>query len=268
MTESDDVAFRLSPRRKVEPKEAGAATLARGLLLLETFQQALRPMTHGELAELSGLTGPTVTRLASALETLGYLRRRSDRRWELTPDVLSLGYPKLVGSRLRRLAHPYLLEIARQGDLTLAIAEPSDIAMVYIESCSVSTGNALRLDVGARLDMAKSATGQTYLATVDDDQRAELFKLLKARHKKAWPKLSGLVDKARAELDARGFIYSDGQWRPDTRAVASPLVTEGGSQVYVLNCAAPRFAVSEARMIEELGPRIVGLCRHLRDLLG
>src|SRR5262245_39975828 len=90
-----ELAYRLPPRRRVKVKDAGAATLARGLQLLETFQQVLRPLTHGELASLSGLTGPTVTRLTAALEALGYLRRGVDRRWELTPDVLSLGYPAL-----------------------------------------------------------------------------------------------------------------------------------------------------------------------------
>ena len=262
----NDAAVRLEPGRRVTHSQAGAATLARGLALLETFQGTLRPLTHGELAELSGLTPPTVTRLASALEKLGYLHRRQDRRWELTADVLSLGYPKLAGSRLRRFAHPYLVEIARLADVTVGITEASGTSMVYIETCTVSATAAVRLDVGARLDMATSTAGQAYLASVEGEDSVRLCGALRRRNKKAWRGVSRAIDAARAALDQKGFVYADGDGASDTRVVAAPLVPDNSERIFVVDCSAPRFAVSESRMLDELGPRLVVLCRHLREL--
>ena len=252
-------------RRQVAHDEAGAATLARGLRLLETFQQVPRPLTHGELANLSGLTPPTVTRIASALEKLGYLKRRSDRRWELTADILSLGHPKLAGSRLRRFAHPYLLEIAHLGGVSLAIAEPSDFSMVFVDTCTVSAGALVRLDVGERRGMAHSAVGHAYLLALADELRADRIASLKSRHRRDWKAISRRIDNAAKDLEARGFIYSDPDAGGNDYVVAAPLVIPD-EEVRVVLCAAPPFAVSKTRMIEEMGPRLVALCRHLEEL--
>ncbi len=245
--------------------QAGAATLARGLRLLEAFQQKLQPLTHGELATLSGLTPATVTRLAGALEKLGYLRRRPDRRWELTPRVLSLGYPKLAASRIRRFAQPYLLEIARLGDVSVAVAEAAGLSMVFIDTCTVSAGAPIRLDVGERRNMVDSAVGYTYLGSIGDEERARITAKLRARHRKEWRSVAKRLDAARGVLGDRGFVYSDGDSAHDAQTVAAPLIT-GDGRVLVVTCVAPRFAISEARMRQEVGPRIVVLCRLLTDL--
>lgn len=245
--------------------QTGAATLARGLRLLEAFQQKLQPLTHGELATLSGLTPATVTRLAGALERLGYLRRRADRRWELTPSVLSLGYPKLATSRIRRFAQPYLLEIARLGDVSVAVAEAVGLSMVFIDTCTVSAAAPIRLDIGERRNMVDSAVGHAYLGSVPDEERARLTAALRARHRKEWRSVARRIDAARGDLDERGFVYADGDSVHDAQTVAAPLVT-GDDRVLVVNCVAPQFAISEARMLHEIGPRIVVLCRLLNDL--
>ncbi len=256
---------RMDSTRYRQTAPAGAATLARGLRLLEVFQHSVHPLTHGELASLSGFTPPTVTRLATALERLGYLRRCHDRRWELTPQVLALGHPKLIGSRVRRIAQPYLLELARLGDVSVAIAEPSGATtMVVIEACTVSAGAAVRLDVGERRDMVSSAVGFAYLSAVPKQERASLLATLRTQYRQDWKAVSRRLRTASKELADRGFIYASGESAPLDRVVAVPLAV--ADRFYVINCVAAAFAVTEERMLAELGPRLVVLGQHIEGL--
>ena len=56
-----------------------ATTLAKGLLLLRAFAPSGGWLGNKTLVERTGLTKPTVTRLAKTLTQLGYLRHRSER---------------------------------------------------------------------------------------------------------------------------------------------------------------------------------------------
>jgi len=69
-------------------------SLARGLAVIESFEDHRHPLTLSEIAARTKLSCGTVQRALLTLETLGYLADERGR-FALTPRVLRLGYSYL-----------------------------------------------------------------------------------------------------------------------------------------------------------------------------
>ena len=85
-----------------------ATTLANGLGILEAFRNSTGPLSNSEIAQRTGLSRPTVSRLAYTLEELGYLRRDRNGRYEPGVGILAIAYPLLAGLKLRQMARPLM----------------------------------------------------------------------------------------------------------------------------------------------------------------
>jgi len=244
------------------------ATLAKGLNLLRVFQARIGPLSHKELVALSGYPKATVSRMTYTLVKTGYLTQRADGLFEISPRVLSLGYPLLVSQRVRSIAHDYMAEIAAMGNYTLALGVPDGLSMVYIDECTGSSMNKLRLDVGARIEMARSSSGRAYLAVIDSASREHFFDQFQATYGDEWAELRLRVEQSIDEVQQRGFCLVDREWRKDTRGVAVPLRSADGQTVMSLNCAAPVYGATNETLVEEIGPRLVHLATNLSLLIG
>src|SRR3954470_24341706 len=76
------------------PDPSFATTLAHGLSLLQCFRVRSPVLSNKQLAERSGLSKPTVSRLTNQLLARGLLTYDAHlRRYQLGPTTLSLGYP-------------------------------------------------------------------------------------------------------------------------------------------------------------------------------
>ncbi|RLA03155.1 MAG: IclR family transcriptional regulator [Gammaproteobacteria bacterium] len=245
-----------------------AATLAKGLDLLRAFQTQIGPLGNKELAELTGYPKSTITRLTYTLVKTGYLSHGKDGKFQISPRVLSLGYPLLVSQKMRHICHDYMAEIAALGNYTLGLAVHDGPSMVYIDECTGSSMNKLRLDIGARIEIVRSSVGRAYLSAIDENQRNQFFEQLAPVYGDEWPLLLPKIQQSLAEVEQRGLCLVDQEWRKDTRGVAVPLVSEDGKTVMALNCAAPVYSVSNETLEQEIGPRLVHTASNLSLLIG
>ena len=244
------------------------ATLAKGLDLLRAFQAQIGPLGNKELVALTGYPKATVSRMTYTLVKTGYLRQRRDGRFEISARVLSLGYPLLVGQQMRHICHDYMTEIARMGNYTLGLAVQDGPSMVYIDECTGSSLNKLRLDIGARIEIVRSAVGRAWLSAIDEEKRTEFFEQFAPVYGDEWSALLPRIEQSLAEVRERGFCLVDREWRKDTRGVAVPLVSTNGETVMALNCAAPVYGVSNEVLVEDIGPRLVHTASNLSLLIG
>ncbi|MQA82985.1 MAG: helix-turn-helix domain-containing protein, partial [Streptosporangiales bacterium] len=74
-------------------------SIERGLSVILAFADHHPQLSVSALAEATGLSKPTVRRIALTLEELGYLRR-DGRLYSLTPHVLALGNAYLSSMNL------------------------------------------------------------------------------------------------------------------------------------------------------------------------
>ncbi len=244
-------------------------SLARGLEVLRAFQSQTGRMSNKEISELTEIPKPSITRLTYTLSEMGYLQQnKSDGKYELSAGILSLGYPLLSSLRIRHLAHDNMAELASSAGCTVALASRDRMSMVYVDECCGNSSTTLRLDIGARIEIARSSIGRAWLAGLQEDERQEMYLQMESAYIDEWPELKARADDAMAQIEERGFCLVDQEWRKDTRTVSVPLVSQDGDTVMAISCGGPTFAVSVNTLEQELGPRLRHIGENISLYLG
>ena len=232
--------------------------LARGLEVLRCFRPGVAALGNLDLARLTGLPKPTISRITYTLTELGYLRYHPDTgKYSPGYGVLALGYGLLAGLEVRELAKASMTELARQTGGAVALGAFDGDAMTYVEAVHGSSALYLRLPVGYRASL-DSAMGRAYLASLPEDECAALA----ARMGEAAPD-DAVICRARAELRETGCCFAIGEWQSDINAVAVPFASLTGEGVFVMSCGGPASLLSEAelrgRVAQSLADAVEGL---------
>jgi len=234
--------------------------LARGLQVLRCFQPGVTTLGNQDLARLTGLPKPTLSRITYTLTSLGYLRYHGDSgKYSPGYGVLALGYGLLANLELRHLARPCMAELAQQTGGAVALGVFDSDAMLYIEAVHGSDALYLRLPPGSRLPMG-SAMGRAYLAGLTDDQRAALITRLGAAAPATQVFERGGDDPAKKRCS-----FSIGGWRPDINAVALSFTPMTGEGRVVMSCGGPASLLPEAVLRDRVAPL---LCETVAQIAG
>ena len=201
-------------------------SLARGLEVLRAFQSRIGRLSNKEISELTQIPKPSITRLTYTLTEMGYLQQNKvDGKYELSAGVLSLGYPLLIGLPVRHIAHDYMAELANTHGCTVALASRDRLSMVYVDECCGNSSTTLRLDIGARIEIARSSIGRAWLAGLREEDRLQIYEQLEPVYEQEWAALKARAEDAIEQIAQRGFCLVDQEWRKDTRTVSIPLVS-------------------------------------------
>ena len=240
--------------------------LSRGLDVLRAFSQGSVVMGNQDIARITGLPKPTVSRMTYTLTKLGYLSYSTQlEKYQLDSGVLALGYAYVSNLRVRQLAKPYLDEFARNTNTSVGLTCRDRLSMIYVENCRPSESTSLRMDVGERLPLATTAAGRAYLAAMKEDERSHLLDAIQARNPDTWPELQASLQRSFDEYKQHGFCLSLGDWDRNVNAAGVPLHLQDGS-LMVLTCGAPSYLVSEERVKNQLAHQLAMLARDIERL--
>lgn len=259
------------------PSESSAAdtrsdtvsALERGIAVLRCFDETRRHLGPTDLAKLTGIPRPTVTRLASTLVTLGLLKLDAQsERFMLGAGVVTLARAFLAGLDIRAVARPHMQALAEQFGGSVYLAVRDGMEMVLVEACRArSSMLAARLDVGSRVPMANAALGRAYLAAVPANERAQLIETLRLARGSDWASLVPGMNRALDDALSVGYCISAGEFHREINSVSVPLIGPDG-EVMALNCGGAAFAFTEDRLRLELAPRLIAMALRIADEIG
>ncbi|WAL84019.1 IclR family transcriptional regulator [Pandoraea sp. XJJ-1] len=255
-----------SAAKSLQPGKPGRSpanrSLERGIEILRAFRPGSEVLGNGELAERTGLSRATVTRLTQTLTGAGYLQLdRNARAYRLAPAVLSLGHAMKTGSGLLKIAAPFMRTLAESQRINVGIAAPDRDEMVYLESIRYSRRVALRQVVsGQRVPMELTSLGRAYLATLTDTERHALLEFFERKCGAHWSTISKGIDLAAEQIAAHGYCAVS--WQPEVIAVASPIRLSGA--IYVLNVSTSTSDAMQPE-IERLAFHLLKLMRDVRQ---
>jgi DNA-binding IclR family transcriptional regulator len=220
-------------------------SLERGIEILRAFRPGSDLLGNGELAERTGLSRPTVSRLTQTLVGTGLLQQEPARKgYRLAPAVLSLAHAMRSGSLVLQVAAPLMRALAQSRQINVGRAAPDRDEMVYLESIRYSRRAAFRNVVsGQRVPMELTSLGRAFLAATSDSRRTALFSLFRKRRAGQWPALAREIELAVESVHERGFCAAS--WQAEVVALAAPLPTP--EACYSLN-----VSVSTAESIDEV----------------
>ncbi|MFL6692709.1 MAG: IclR family transcriptional regulator [Ramlibacter sp.] len=198
-------------------------SLERGIELLRAFRPGTEVLGNSELAERTGLSRSTVTRLTQTLVGSGMLQQLPrTRTYRLAPAVLSLAHAMHSGCSELLVAAPIMRAVAEGKRINVGLAAPDRDEMVYLESVRYSRRVALRRVVsGQRVPMELTSLGRAHLATVSEAQLNALLATFKRKRPSQWRTLAEEIRASIAHVAARG--YCGAAWQPEVVAFAAPL---------------------------------------------
>ena len=232
-------------------------SLERGMGLLRAFRPGSTLLGNMELAERTGLSKATVTRLTQTLVGSGFLQADpGTRAFRLAPAVLSLAHAMRSGSTLLAVAAPLMRAAAQTHRINVGLAAPDGDEMVYLESIRYNPRPSLRQVVsGQRVPMELTSLGRACLAAQPAARRDDLLAHFRGARAAQWRQLGPALRLAIADVANQGWCAAS--WQPEVVAVATPLQFQGA--VYALN-----MSLTTPGVLADEAERLAVLLLHLK----
>lgn len=247
--------------QKVRDKDPDfSGTLAKGLMILQSFVTDPRAHANSEFAERLGLPRPTVSRLCRSLQSLGFLDH-DDRldRYFIGPAAVTLGYPYVINMPLISQLRPAMQSMAERFEGAVSVGVTMDLNVVYVETCAHEQGTLKRPGVGAVRGIAETAMGRAWLAQLTVSERSRFLARAKQERPDEFTRSTeGLKDSV-ANYAKRGFAINMGDAGLGVLAVGVASKIRYGSRKLLFNCAVPGYRAKPADLLKTIGPTLVQL---------
>ncbi|WP_301807949.1 IclR family transcriptional regulator [Variovorax ginsengisoli] len=236
-------------------------SLERGIEILRSFRPGSELLGNAEIAERTGLSRSTVSRLTQTLVGCGYLQVEArTRAYRLAPAVLSLAHAMRSGSTALAIAAPHMRDASQAERLNVGLAAPDRDEMVYLESIRYNRRPSLRRVVsGQRVPMELTSLGRAYLAVAPEGQRKALLAHFRRTRRTQWATLGPALAAAIRDVEEKGFCAA--AWQPEVVALAAPLLFKGSR--YALNVSLST-AEPLASAVRELAPTLLALSARIQ----
>jgi len=242
-------------------------SLERGLAVIRALS-AREPQTLSDVARSTGITRAAARRFLLTLADLGYVHAR-DGRFELTPQVLELGYAYLSSLPLPELSLPHLERLVEQvhESSSISVLDGSDV--VYVARVPTRRIMAVTISVGTRFPAYATSMGRVLLAGLDD---GELDRQVAATNLQSLTSATLTTrDALRQELDKvrrQGWAIVDQELEAGLRSAAAPIRDPDGRVVAAVNVSAHSSRTSLSVLRRELLPPLLETARAIeRDLV-
>lgn len=242
--------------------------LARGLDVLKCFGAGDLFLGNNQIAERTGLAKSTVSRLSYTLCEKGFLDYLPEHnKYRLTTAVISLGYASLAQMDVRRIARPLMQALAEHTQASVSFGVRDGLNMVYIDTYRNTSTYAVQLNIGSEIPISTTSMGRAYLAALTKEKREELMEEIRLNEKENWLNIKAGIDQAIIDYKEKGYCLSLGDWRPESHAVAVPLVVEDGADIKVFSCSGAAFQLSAQIFKDDIGPRLLNLVANVKTAL-
>ncbi|MBE3558546.1 MAG: IclR family transcriptional regulator [Ktedonobacteraceae bacterium] len=239
-----------------ETRETGVGVLDKAMSILLVVASDRRAWLPQEIAERTGLSLPTVYRLAQALSKHGLLMKE-ESRFRLGMTLLRLGLLAAEGIDVRRQALPHLRWLNEQTGENAELHMRQDAARMVVEV--VNSPHNLRpfAEVGALLPLHRGAAGKVLLAWLPREQRRQFALESAARLGEErtfdFQALLAELDRVRGQ----GWASSEGERSAGVAAFAAPIFAAAGDVAGAMTLVVP-----SSRLNHELRARAIPLVRE------
>jgi IclR family pca regulon transcriptional regulator len=250
-----------------DPDRDYIAGLAKGLAVIEAFDDEHERLTIAEAAALAGLSRAAARRVLLTLVRLGYAAT-DGRAFTLTPRVLKLGYAFLASTPLPQLLQPFLEQLSEALHESCSASVLDDREIVYVARSATRRIMSVGVTVGTRLPATCSSMGRVLLAGLPRD---EMIRRVEAsERRRLTPHTRTAVADLVAEIDAtrgRGWAVVDQELEVGLISIAVPVLDARGRTLAALNAGSQSQRTTADRLVAETLPKLIDTQRTLRPLV-
>ena len=252
------------------PPKNFVTALARGISILEAFDENTSELGITQLSERTGLAKTTTFRLVQTLTALKYLIPTPHGKYRLGSRILSLGYAVLQTMDLKSISTPHLIDLSIQCGETVNMAVRDGDDLVYIERIKTQQIVNINLHVGSRLPLYNTAMGRALLSCQSEDwirSYIERNELDPEAQRFLGPNGDHLLAQLRT-VGEKGYAINDQDLVKGLRSIAAPVKNAEGKGIAAINIAVPSARVTVQLLKTEFGPLVVETALQISEGLG
>lgn len=227
-------------------QRAGVQSLGRAFAILEEVARHREGIGLAELSKLVGLHNSTTFHLAKTMVSLGYLRQEKDsKRYRVGRPLFALAASALDEIEMVNLATPILEDLSRETGESAHFAVRMGDAVVVIARTSGPGAFQLTDRVGVVRPAHCTALGKIILASLRPDQLKRFLERvdLKPATEKSITDVPVLLREI-ADIRRTGVAFDDGEFNPEVRCVAVPVMDFTGQVIGALGISGPIWRMS------------------------
>ena len=246
--------------QKAKPRAPeGMAGLAKGLAIIELFQETHDAVTVSSAAQAVGISRASARRCMMTLMDLGFLAKNGSR-FSPTPRMLRLGASYAASPPLPQLAQHYLEAARNELHESVSLSILEDGYSVFVARAEVERLVSMVVRIGSRLPAYASATGRVLLSALSDSELDHYLDGIepKALTSRTITETGHLRDVIKAVRTDRVAI-SDQELEEGMLSIAIPVTDPEGKVVAAMSLSASSARVPTERMLKEMLP---GLRMH------
>jgi IclR family transcriptional regulator, pca regulon regulatory protein len=225
-------------KAKTGDPRAYVTALARGLSVMEAFDDQNARLTLSDVARIVDVPRASARRALLTLEALGYVESHG-RVFSLSPQVLTLARAYLASSPVPRVAQGFLENVSETLGESCSLSIIHGEEVIYIARSTRKRIGSLHRDVGAHLPAHCTSMGRVLLAAFPDPEldaflakvTLESFTPYTVAGK---PELRAILEKVRRN----GYSVVDQELEIDLRSIAIPIQNASGRVIAAMNVSA------------------------------
>jgi DNA-binding IclR family transcriptional regulator len=259
----------ISGEKEKGRKGEEVVALSRGLDILRRIAAVNAPVSSRELAEWTGISKPTISRLTATLVSANLLFHILDSdRFVLTASVLELSNGYLRNFDIRVRARPFLIKLADRTALSVHLVVRDILDMVVIDSIRPRSAVLVsRLELGSQMDLGRTAVGCAYLAALSEGDRAGLLDSLRIASGDDWLRIGEDLKPVLEDAMRYGFAIATGEWHYGLNAIAAGFVGPSGER-YVINCDGAEYHAPREALMSKIAPALLECIANITREIG
>ena len=256
----DGEAGGLNPRDYV-------SSLARGLEVLRAFNRTRRKMTLSEVAAETGNTRAGARRILLTLVHEGYAVA-DGKLFDLTPQVLELGYSVLSSKGAWDIARPFIDHLSEEIRESVSAAVLDKFDVVYVSGAQYHRVISVGITVGARFPSHCTATGRVLLAEQPPENWPGMLQnipLTRMTDRTVTDRVA--FRRVLEDVREKGWSLVDQELETGLMSIAVPLRNSAGQLVGAINVGVPTVRMSAGEMVEFILPKLQETVLHISQAL-
>lgn len=243
------------------------SSLARGLEVLRAFNRTRRKMTLSEVAAETGHTRAGARRILLTLVHEGYAVA-DGKLFDLTPQVLELGYSVLSSKGAWDIARPFIDHLSDEIKESVSAAVLDRFEVVYVSGAQYHRVISVGITVGARFPAHCTATGRVLIA----EQPKEMWPGILQNIPLTAMTQHTVTDRQQfrrilEEVREKGWCLVDQELEIGLISIAVPLRNAVGGLVGAINVGIPTVRMNASEIEEFILPKLKETAEHISQAL-
>lgn len=259
-TDASDDDGSVNPRDHVN-------SLARGLEVLRAFNRTGRKMTLSQVAAETGNTRAGARRILLTLVHEGYAVT-DGKLFDLTPQVLELGYSILSSKGVWDIARPFIAHLSDEVRESVSAAILDRFDVVYVGGAQYHHVITVGISVGARYPAHCTANGRVLLAMRPEEEWDALLAEVELKRLTEYT-VTRKADFKRVLRQVRdqGWSLVDQELEIGLMSIAVPVRNSAGDIVGAINVGVPTMRMTPEQMVEEILPKLQATTENITSAL-